>query len=141
MQIGTETKALWWALIPPWKCIHNILRGWRTHELTLKFSCFLSKLLWIAKKFWKSLTFVCFYIETFCRRSDLFDTAVFASKVFEVWSCRPRRHFEKPQLFYPNTEVVAKRGLVYFDGGSKASFFCILRDRWKNWSFRSLKTP
>jgi len=30
-----------------------------------------------------------------------------------------------------NTEMIVKQGLQYFDGGSKASWFCILRDRWE----------
>jgi len=43
-----------------------------------------------------------------------------------------RKSIEGPQLFYLNTEIVAKQGSVYFDGGGKASFYCIWRDRWKN---------
>jgi len=41
------------------------------------------------------------------------------------------RQFDRPQLFYLNTEVVVKQGLVYFDGGIKLSFYCIFRDCWK----------
>jgi len=53
--------------------------------------------------------------------------AVF-SKVWPYWPCK--RHFELPQIFYLNTEMVVKR--VYFDGVRKAGFYCTLRDRWKN---------
>jgi len=31
---------------------------------------------------------------------------------------------------------------MYFDGGGKVSFYCILRNRWTNFKpFRSLRTP
>jgi len=29
---------------------------------------------------------------------------------FKVWPCWPQRHFERPQLFHPDTEVIAKQG-------------------------------
>jgi len=35
-------------------------------------------------------------------------------------------------MLYLNTEMIARKVFVYFDGGSKASLYCILRDRWNN---------
>jgi len=56
---------------------------------------------------------------------------------FDVWSCPcsacwPQRYFERPQLFYLNPEMVLKQGICEFGSGSKATFYCILRDHWKN---------
>jgi len=35
-------------------------------------------------------------------------------------------------MFYLNTDMVVKQDFSFFYGGSKASFYCILKDRWKN---------
>ena len=48
---------------------------------------------------------------------------------FKVWPCWPQRCFERPQLLYPNS--------VYFDGGSKASFYCIFEIPLEKWRDRS----
>jgi len=50
----------------------------------------------------------------------------------------------RPQLFYLNTKMVMRQGfMVYFGGGRKTRFYCILRYRWKIFEgpFRSFKTP
>jgi len=33
-------------------------------------------------------------------------------------------------MLYLNTEMIGSKVFVYFDGGSKASLYCILRDGW-----------
>jgi len=35
-------------------------------------------------------------------------------------------------MLYLNTEMIVSKVFVCFDGGSKASLYCILRDRWNN---------
>ena len=35
-------------------------------------------------------------------------------------------------MLYLKTEMIVRKVFVYFDGGSKASLYCILRDRWNN---------
>jgi len=35
-------------------------------------------------------------------------------------------------MLYLYTEMIVSKVFMYFDGGSKASLYCILRDRWNN---------
>jgi len=72
-----------------------------------------------------------YVVQSFVRFCFLFafmqhETLWTPTELFKPWPCWPPK-YERPQLRHLNTDVVVQRS----DGGNKARFYCILKDRWK----------
>jgi len=65
-------------------------------------------------------------------RSDAYKVLRTPPIFLKFWPCWLQRHFDWPQLFYLNTEIIISKVFVTFDGSSKVNLCSILRDGWTN---------